>query len=88
MEVHPLWKVAIGLAIVGIVSYKLPMIEIFSVFFTFFLIPIGILAALGLISDGAIGLLNGHWNGFVEAVQERAESMAHTASVLKKPEGT
>lgn len=65
------FKLFAGLAISGIILYKLPVLEIATVFFYFTFIPLVFLTGLGLIGSGSVDLLSGTFNEFNNQVRER-----------------
>jgi len=76
----PWWgKMVIGgLGVFAVIKWT-PIIEILNLFFYVCLIPIGLLASVGLLSDGAVQGLSGGWNRTVEELNNRVEARVTAA---------
>lgn len=79
------FKLFAGLAITGIIMYKLPVLEIFTVFFYFTVIPLVLLTGVGLIGSGSVDLLGSTFNQFSDTVRERVK---HHRDALNKADAT
>ena len=81
------FKLFIGLAVTGVIMYKLPVLEIASVFFYFTFIPLVFLTGIGLIGSGSVDLLGGTFNEFNKTVSERLKvHRAKMAAHIPEPQ--
>ena len=77
----PDWMLAIvGLGVVAWLLYTLPILDIMSVFFTFFVIPVLFVGCLCMGSMGTFNAISKSWNGGMETIRERVAQKVAKAS--------
>ena len=64
-------KILLGGGMIALLVWKLPILELFVVFFYTVLVPMTILGSLGLISQGAIESFGNNFNELQDAVQAK-----------------
>lgn len=74
----PDWVLAVvGLGVVAWLLYTLPILDILSVFFTFFVIPVLFISCLCIGSLGTFKAISNGWNGGLDQIRNRvAQKMA------------
>jgi len=66
-------KIGVGAATIGVMAWKLPILEILYATFTLLFLPLAFLASIGLIGDGMVGLLGGSFNTFAAQLKQRVD---------------
>ena len=77
----PDWVLAVvGLGVVAWLLYTLPILDILSVFFTFFVIPVLFIGCLCLGSIGTFNSISKGWNGGMDQIRARVAQKVAKAS--------
>jgi hypothetical protein len=70
--VLPWWaRVLIGLAVIGVCFWKLPMLEIFQLFFYICIIPLVVLTGLGMVASGTVDAFGDNFAKFQAETKRR-----------------
>jgi hypothetical protein len=64
-------KVAVGAAVMGVILYKFPIMEIATLFFYVVFIPLVFLSGIGLIGSGVVDLTAGTFNQFQDTLRKQ-----------------
>mgnify|MGYP001443142009 FL=1 len=70
----------VGMGVVAWLLYTLPILDILSVFFTFFVIPVLFIGCLAMGSMGTFNSISRGWNSGMEQVKERVAQKVAKAS--------
>jgi hypothetical protein len=80
-EPVPSWVMAIiGMGVVAWLLYTLPILDIMSVFFTFFVIPVLFISCLVMGSMGTFNSISKGWNDGIDQVRTRVAQKVAKAS--------
>lgn len=61
----------VGLAVIGVIFWKLPVMEIATMFFYIVVVPLMFFSALGLISRGTLDLFSSSFSEFSAELSKR-----------------
>jgi hypothetical protein len=64
-------KIIVGLGVIGIILWKLPIVEIFYVFLVVVIVPISFMIAMGWVSSGIWDILKSGVPEFRRRVEEK-----------------
>lgn len=85
-----LLKIILGAGLIGLICWKLPIVEILTLCFYIVIIPLVILSSVGLISSGAMDLMTTNWNEFAsklnDSIKEAKEELSSAAVTTRQEE--
>jgi hypothetical protein len=70
--------VTLGLGFLGVVIYKLPVVELFTMFALIVGVPLGMLASIGLIGQGSLDFVRNFITDFGTALKANLEAKYET----------
>lgn len=70
----PGWvKILVGAGTIGLIAWKLPILEIASLFAYIVLVPLAFLSAIGLVGQGSVETFSGGFNHFMDELKTRVD---------------